>query len=108
MRKRVERLDIAPNALPQRFAIHGEYAVAREGQGSDNAVYACPGDLTRGPSASGVRTRWPNESVLWMSTLPLHRTNVFLHFTDFTALVAINVGRYLESRSDSPSSYWSS
>ncbi len=46
------------NARPQRFAIHGEYAVACEGLGSNNAVYACPGDLTDGPSASGVRTRW--------------------------------------------------
>ena len=48
----------ANTARPQRFAIHGEYAVACEGPGSNNAVYACPRDLTDGPSASGVRTRW--------------------------------------------------
>jgi len=47
----------ANNARPQRFGIHAEYAVACESLGSNNAVYACPGDLTDGPPASGVRTR---------------------------------------------------
>ena len=48
----------SPNtARPQGFAIRGEYAVASEGLGSNNAAYACPADLTDGPSASGVPTR---------------------------------------------------
>jgi hypothetical protein len=52
----------ANTARPQRFAIHGEYAVACESLGSNNVARACPGDLTDGPSASGVRTRWANTS----------------------------------------------
>ena len=48
------------NARPQRFAIHGEYAVACESLGGNNNSQACPGDLTDGPSAWGVRTRWAN------------------------------------------------
>ncbi len=56
--------DSPNNARPQRFAIRGEYAVACEGLGSNNAAWACPGDLTDGPSASGVRTRRRNEPFL--------------------------------------------
>jgi len=50
----------ANNARPQGFAIHGEYAVACESLGSNNVSQACSGDLTDGPSASGVRSRWAN------------------------------------------------
>jgi len=60
-------------ARPQRFAIHGEYAVACEGLGSNNVSQTCPGDLTDGPSASGVRTRWASK----MSNVPRQFDAVF-------------------------------
>jgi hypothetical protein len=78
----------ANNARPQVSGIHAGYAVAREGLG----------DLTDGPSASGVQTRWrPLES----RNIPISGNDS----QDFDSIVDLAVEDHITSRDACSSSF---